>query len=302
MVSPREQAVSRDETVALTGLIGLLAITAAWWALALWPVPDAPGWLERTRYVCFGVTDSGLPDAGGWIGLIGGPLGMLAILLAGWWRGVRRLMSRARKSAALAATLGVLATGVVLLAAGGMLRVRQARAAYIGVGATLVEPAATYPRLDTPAPPLALPAHDGVTRTLADQHGRVVLVTFAFAHCQTVCPMIVKDVLEAQVLLGSESIATAVLIVTLDPWRDTPSRLPHIAARWRLPDRNAWLLGGDVADVEATLDAWEIPRKRDLRTGEVTHPALAYIVDRDGRIAFAASGGALTIAALVRRL
>lgn len=302
MVNPREQAVSRDETVALAGLIGLLAITTAWWALALWPVADAPVWLERTRYVCFGVAESGLPDAGGWIGLIGAPLGMLAILLAGWWRGVRRLMSRARKSAVLAATLGVLATGVVLLAAGRMLRVRQARAASVGAGAMLVEPAAAYPRLDTPAPPLALVAHDGVTRTLADQHGRVVLVTFAFAHCQTVCPTIVRDVLEAQALLGSESIATAVLIVTLDPWRDTPSRLPHIAASWSLPDQDAWLLGGAVADVEAALDAWEIPRRRDLRTGDVTHPGLVYIVDADGRIAFAASGGVPAIAALVRRI
>lgn len=296
----------READIALGGLIALFAITAAWWALALWPADDGPAWLARTRYVCFGIGESGLPDAGGWIGLIGGPLGMLAILLAGWARGMRLLARRSRASAATAVTLAALAIGVSLLPAGAAVRVRGA-AARDGIGDLGVPPpVADFRRTDREAPPLVLLAHDGATRDIAHLHGRPVLVTFAYAHCETVCPLVVRDVLAARELLRSAGFAPhalpAVLVVTLDPWRDTPSRLGAMAAAWRLPADGAWVLGGQIAAVEATLDAWRVPRSRNLRTGEVTHPSLVYVVDRDGRIAFTASGGAQVLASLVRRL
>ena len=293
---------NREETTAFVLLVALFAITATWWALALWPVQDGPAWLARTRYVCFGVTETGLPDAGGWIGLTGGPLGMLTILVAGWGRGVRSLLSHAASSRALAATLGMLALGVVFMLGGAGWRVSQARSIAFDADVETMLPAANYPRLDRPAPDLRLVAHDGVERDLNDLRGRPVLVTFAYAHCQTICPLIVKHTLEAQAALRTENRAPAVVIVTLDPWRDTPSRLAAMAQAWGLPARDAWVFGGDVAAVEAALDAWEIPRRRDPLTGEVTHPALVYIVDADGQIAFAATGGAETIGALLRRL
>jgi cytochrome oxidase Cu insertion factor (SCO1/SenC/PrrC family) len=50
------------------------------------------------------------------------------------------------------------------------------------------------------------------------------------------------------------------------------------------------------------LDAWQIPRGRDERTGEVTHPALTYLIDAAGRIAYASTGTRATLAELVQRL
>lgn len=292
----------REEGLALGALFTLLLITAAWWALALWPVADAPEWLQRTRYVCFGVAESGLPDAGGWIGLVGGPFGMLVIILVGWGSGVRGLIARARTSRAHAATLSLLVLGSVFLFAGAGLRVRQAQAAQQEVELTDGLPPSSYPRQDRPAPPLSLVAQDGRTVRLADFHGRPVLVTFAYAHCTTVCPLVVKHTLDAQAALTAEGARPVVLILTLDPWRDTPSRLASMAASWGLPEHDAFILSGDVSAVEAALDAWQVPRSRNESNGEVTHPALVYIVDGEGRIAFAANGGADMIAALARRL
>lgn len=291
--------MSRDEGVALVGLIALFTITAAWWALALWPVQDGPAWLERTRYVCFGVSASGLPDAGGWVGLIGGPLGMLAMLLAGWGREVHTLARRARSSRALAVTLGGLVLGSILLLSGAGLRVRQAHAETAGTSAADGVPPDTYPRLDRAAPPLTLGAHDGRVRSLDELRGRPVLLTFAYAHCETICPVIVRDVLAAQAQLRGEP---AVLVVTLDPWRDTPARLPEMARSWGVTGSDAWILGGGVDAVEATLDAWEVPRRRNERTGEVTHPSLVYVIDAEGRIAYASTGGVAALVSLVRRL
>ncbi|MBR9988202.1 MAG: SCO family protein [Gemmatimonadetes bacterium] len=295
-------APDREARIVMTGLIALFVITSAWWALAFWPVQDGPVWLERTRYVCFGVTESGLPDAGGWIGLIFGPLGMLIILLIAWWGGVRRLAERARTSRALSATLGALAIGCMVLVIGAGARVQQARALAFIPDADGELPPSTYPRLDRRAPALALQAHDGVTRELAQFRGAPVLVTFAYAHCETICPLVVKHVLTAQYDLAAGGMDVTVLVVTLDPWRDTPSRLPAMAKSWGLPAADAWVLGGSVDDVEGALDAWEVPRVRDMTTGEITHPSLVYIIDRDGRIAYATTGGSAAIVNLVGRL
>jgi cytochrome oxidase Cu insertion factor (SCO1/SenC/PrrC family) len=129
-----------------------------------------------------------------------------------------------------------------------------------------------------------------------------VLVTFAFAHCTTICPVIVKQTLDAQAMLRGSPAYPAVLIVTLDPWRDTPSRLPALAESWQLPAGDAFVLSGAVEQVESVLNAWNIPRSRNESTGDVTHPSLVYVVDNNGRIAFASTGGSENLAALLRRL
>jgi cytochrome oxidase Cu insertion factor (SCO1/SenC/PrrC family) len=299
-VSP--PGLDREEVQALTGLIALFVITAAWWALALWPVSAAPAWLERTRYVCFGVTESGLPDGGGWIGLVAGPLGMLTILAFGWQGGLVRLLERARRSRAIGATFAALALGCMVLVTGAAVRVQQARVAPAWLEEDRSIPPSTYPRLDRTPPALALTSQHGDVIDLAQFRGRPVIVTFAYAHCTTICPVIVTHALRAQEQLAGSDDAPVALVVTLDPWRDPPSRLPAMATGWGFPERDAYVLSGSVADVEATLDAWDVPRTRDENTGEVTHPSLLYVIDRAGRIAYASTGGVDALVSLIRRL
>ena len=54
---------------AAVGMLGaILATTAAWWALALWPADGrTPEWVLRTRDVCFGADAESLPAPGGWL-------------------------------------------------------------------------------------------------------------------------------------------------------------------------------------------------------------------------------------------
>jgi protein SCO1/2 len=153
-------------------------------------------------------------------------------------------------------------------------------------------------RLEGPAPDLRLTDQHGEPFDLADLAGRPVLVVFAFAHCQTVCPLLVQQALAAQ---RAAEPGAAVVVVTLDPWRDTPSRLPHLARQWRLGD-GAWVLSGEVPQVEATLDAWGIARSRDRSSGDIVHATQVYLVDRAGRLAWAAPGDAVTLAELLHGL
>lgn len=285
------------------GLVG--AVTVGWWAFALWPVSGgAVGRLARARIVCFGTDpESGLPDRAGWALLAGQPVLMVSLLMFLWGgplrEGLRTLVRRRGGRVALAA-----ATSVVLVAAGlASWRVSTALGELAAAEAWSALPAEeeaarTTPRLDQPAPPLELVTHRDRKLSIGSLRGRPVLVTFVFGHCSTVCPLVVGDALEAA---RRSALDPAVLIVTLDPWRDTPARLPSIAERWELP-ADAWLLGGSVESVERTLDAWEVSRVRDPVSGDIEHPPLTYVVDAEGRLAFVSRGSLASLRILLARL
>ena len=292
----------RDHWLAVGALALILGITAVWWALALWPVPatgEAPAWLLRTRAVCFGTSSTGLPDGYGWLSLIGQPILMLGMLYFLWGDAVLAgLGGLARVRGGRVALAGAATVAVGALAAAGA---RVASAAGAEPRASSGAESLDLSRRDRPAPPLDLVDQRGARLTLTRFRGRPVLLTFAYAHCETVCPLVVHDVLRARELAGT--VTPVAVIVTLDPWRDTPARLAAIAERWRLP-ADGFVASGDTAAVTATLDRWDIARVRDLRTGEVSHATLVYLIARDGRIAYAVSGsmGAAALANLLRRL
>lgn len=316
----------------MAALAGLLALTGAWWALALWPVEaGAPTWLETTRSVCFGATGSGLPDGAGWAALVGQPLVMLGILAVGWRRELEAGLAEVAGSAAGRAVLG--GVGVLALVGCGAAGLRIASAAPATAappegtvaGASAADPSGPPPvaRVPEPLPDFDLVAHDGRRLSLADFDGRLVLLTFAFAHCETLCPVVVREVLRAReelarpaprgdgdpgraaaAIVGTASAGSAadpvVLIVTLDPWRDRPSRLAHAARSWGV-GKDAYVLSGDPAEVEAVLDAYGVGRSRDRRTGEITHGYLVYAVGPGARATRVAGGDASTLVRVGRR-
>lgn len=288
--------MSRREFAALATLLVILVITVVWWALALWPLPADAAWLARARLVCFGSSDTGLPDPAGWLALTLQPAILLGIHGAVWGgatAGAIGAISRCRIGRAALAGVALL-----LVTAGGGAGWRISTASALA-GQAAASPAGAVTPLGRDAPPLDLVNQDGDTVTLAQFRGRPVLITFAFAHCETVCPLVVRDVLDAQEQLAD--LDPVAIVVTLDPWRDLPSRLPHIARQWQLgPD--AHVLSGSVARVQDVLDRWRVGRRRDPTTGDLIHSRLVYVLDGAGRIAYAVSAGTEQIVDVARTL
>ena len=280
--------MTRRELLPLTALAVILVITAAWWALALWPLPDeTPAWLERTRLVCFGSRRDTLPSAAGWLLLIGEPLAMLGLLAVGWPGALAGALTALRRSPAGRAG----AVTATLLLLWGLTAATWRVRALAGQPFDPAAGEAPAQRVDQPAPLLGLVNQHGQRLEVAALRGRPAMMVFAFAHCTTVCPIVVREALAA----GRAVAGSVLVIVTLDPLRDTPARLPALAAHWELgPDEH--VLSGPVADVESVLDAWGIPRSRDGATGEITHPTFVYLVDRAGNVAWQVPGraGAIT--------
>jgi len=290
------------EAAALGAAAALIGITAAWWALALWPAAAGADWLARTREVCFGAPPGGLPDAAGWVALVLQPTIMFGVLFALWGEaleeGVRVLSGWLAGRIALGA-IGLL-FGAGLTAA--TLRVLNASAAEGAFGDPPVPSASLAslsPRLNRAAPSLRLKDQHGHDVSLEQFVGRPVFVTFAFGHCETVCPVVVRDVLQACDQLSD--LDPVALVVTLDPWRDVPARLPSLAEQWELGSRGH-VLSGSIEQVEGVLDHWNVTRARDETTGDVAHTRAVYVIDRNGRIAFVTSGPTTDLVALARQL
>lgn len=280
-------ALPQSSGWALAALGGVIVVTVGWWTLALWPLPaEAPEWMARARAACFGQTISGLPNGGGWALLIGQPLGMLVFLFAVWGGSVTRSLEALRQRwvgrLALAATALLLLVGSAAAAS----RVASAKGTTFDPNAGLP---ATGPlvEMNEAAPALNLLDQSGARLSIEQFRGAPLLVTFAFAHCETVCPLLVRDAIAARARLAPPR--PPLVIVTLDPWRDVPSRLPAIAAAWQLPE-GVHVVSGEVAEVEEVLSRWKIPRVRNPSTGDVIHPSVVYVVAPNGRIAYMADG------------
>jgi cytochrome oxidase Cu insertion factor (SCO1/SenC/PrrC family) len=280
---------------ALVALAVIVVVTAVWWALALWPAgPSQPMWLIRTRVACFGAMPGGLPDAGGWILLIGEPLGMLGMLLALWGRSLRRDLERAFRQGPIRNTAAAL--GAFALLGAVWLGSRVARA-WATEHAVAVDVIGAPLRVNRAAPGMAFVDQHGRRTTFADFHSPTTLITFAYGHCSTVCPSIVNDLRSARVAANRSSVP--IVIVTIDPWRDTPDRLSTLAEHWALGP-NDRVLSGTIADVEAALDSLGVARRRNETTGDVDHGTSVMVLDDRGRIAWRVDGGPGAIATLLR--
>jgi protein SCO1/2 len=277
-------------------LVAIVGISAAWWALALWPLePTAPTWLLRTREVCFGATHSGLPHAGGWLLLIGEPIGLVGFLIIVWGDELRADLRRITSG-----NLGRIALLVVAVAtaAGVFASIRRvATVAAEGRGEPFGLTAELPVRGKGAAPGLSLHDQRGERVSLAQFSGRWVIVTFAFGHCEDICPVIVEQARSARA--SENATEMPILVVSLDPWRDTPDRLPTIAASWQLTGEDR-VLSGSVAEVNAALDEWRMVRQRDPTTGIIAHGSTIVLVDPAGREAWRLEGAPQRIREAIR--
>jgi protein SCO1/2 len=275
----------RPSKLPACALVLWLGAALLWWGFAFLPVSSTPPeWLTAARAACFGSAEGGLPAPYGWALLVLGPASFLVGILALWGSELRasvRSVARSPLGASIFALIAVamIAEGVWVSA---KVRTGLAVAAWdAGAGGAPALPA-TYPRQAAAAPDFALVDQDGERVSLGRFKGRPVLLTFVFAHCQTMCPLLVQHIKQA----APSTPPSEVVMITLDPWRDTPSSLAAIARRWDLPKNFHVLSSASVAEVLSVVDAYRVPFERNEQSGDITHPGLVFLVDAEGRLAY----------------
>ena len=260
-----------------------LTSTLGWWAFAFMPLPSSPpAWLMAARVACFGPMETGLPGAAGWMMLALAPLSFLLAIVVLWGSELPGSLRRATRGRLGQGMVAVLALAVIVEGAWVTQRVRAAWAipAWGPDFLADAELPEAYPRQAAPAPPFTLVDQHGVAVSLVSLRGRPVVLTFVFAHCQTMCPFVVAT------LKRAAPGGAPMLLVTLDPWRDTPSSLAGIARQWELPAGFHVLSSRDVGDVRRVAEAYGVSAARDDKTGDIVHPGLVFLIDGAGRLAY----------------
>jgi len=133
---------------------------------------------------------------------------------------------------------------------------------------------------------LALPLIDqsGKAVGLDLYAGGPVLVTMFYGSCPHVCPMLIATAQRYERELpeaGRQRLR--VLMVSLDPDRDTPAKLGEVAQRHRV-DLARWTLARTGADDVRRLAAALGIQYRKLPDGEFSHATVITLLDPQGRI------------------
>ena len=138
---------------------------------------------------------------------------------------------------------------------------------------------------------LDLTGHDGKPRTLADFNGKVLVVFFGFTHCPDVCPTALARFASVMKALGPDAERVQVVLVTVDPERDTP----EVLARYVTAFNPAFLgLTGDAAAIERAAKEFRVMFQKQAgqmpETYTVDHSSGVYVFDPKGRVRLFVSG------------
>ena len=142
----------------------------------------------------------------------------------------------------------------------------------------------------SPAPVFDLTDHRGQSVSLGDQRGRIVLLTFLYTHCPDTCPLFLFRIRQVLADLKVSDEQVSVVVVTVDPERDTVDHLKRFAGSW---PANWYYLTGHPLKVARVWNDYEVYVDMEGIGGlhsahedyGVIHSAKVAVVDREGSIA-----------------
>ena len=125
---------------------------------------------------------------------------------------------------------------------------------------------------------------DGKGLQFADGRGRPRVVSMFYTSCKFVCPLIIDSVRKTEHALPEADRAKFdVLLVSLDPNRDTPPALKQVADKRHL-DTPRWRLARTDKSHVRRLAAVLGVQYKQLEDGEFSHSSVLVLLDAQGRI------------------
>ena len=127
--------------------------------------------------------------------------------------------------------------------------------------------------------------HTGRRRSLVDFHGKAVAIFFGYTHCPDVCPTTLGEMAQMLKQLGKDADQVQVLLVTLDPARDTPAVLAQY-----VPSFHPGFLGltGTEEEVALVAKSFKVFYQKQASSSKMgytlDHSANTFVFDPQGRL------------------
>ena len=153
------------------------------------------------------------------------------------------------------------------------------------VASAFATPAATpLPKDSVYQLPLPLTDQHGRTADWRQHRGQPQVVAMFYTSCQYICPLIVDSGKAVEhALTPAEQAKLGILLISMDPKRDTPAALMAVAKQRKL-DPAHWSLASPRADNVRSAAGVLGVRYRQLADGEFNHTSALLLLDRNGRI------------------
>ncbi len=113
--------------------------------------------------------------------------------------------------------------------------------------------------------------------------GDIIICAMVFTHCESACPRIVADMQRIESKLKEKEIEQVkFLLVSMDPERDTPTRLKEFAEEHKLNEH--WTL--ICASQDATIEIANVlgVRVKKLENGGFDHSNIIHVFNQEGLI------------------
>lgn len=166
---------------------------------------------------------------------------------------------------------------VLLVAATGFV-------AYNLVGARSGELHGTYFEPAHPAADFTLTSADGPVR-LADLRGKAVVLFFGYTFCPDVCPTTMVRLGQAMERLGKDAERVQVIMVSVDPERDTPERLAEYARAFHPSFIGVTGIQEEIDAVASAYGIYHAKAEGSEATGYLMdHSANVTVIDRSGGV------------------
>jgi protein SCO1 len=130
---------------------------------------------------------------------------------------------------------------------------------------------------------LELTDHTGKPRRLEDFRGKAVVLFFGFTHCPDICPTTLAEISNSIKQLGPDADRVQVLMVSVDPERDTPDALAKYVSAF---DPRFLGLRGDLQATRRVAQEFKIyfEKRKQGESYAVDHSGQSYVIDPQGRL------------------
>lgn len=136
-----------------------------------------------------------------------------------------------------------------------------------------------------PAPDFTLTAAEGQQVSLSDYEGKYIFIYFGYTFCPDVCPITLGKLASVQADLGEQGDQMQVLMVSVDPERDTPEKLAEYVGHF---DERFVGLTGSPEEIDAAGSAFGLFYQKHEGSAAsgylVDHTARTFLVSPDREI------------------